>query len=68
LWTDAIPLFRRPLLSGGPDVAPPSLPAHQHRTDFINAHNDNPQGFTWTAPVQRLLDKVHRAQKLLDKI
>ena len=37
-------------------------------TDFIDAHNDNPQRFIWTAPVQRILEKVERARKTLDKI
>jgi transposase len=37
-------------------------------TDFINAHNDHPQRFIWTAPVQRILEKVQRARKTLDKI
>jgi transposase len=37
-------------------------------TAFIDAHNDNPQTFIWTAPVQRILDKVQRARKTLDKI
>jgi transposase len=37
-------------------------------TAFIDAHNDNPQNFIWTAPVQRILDKVQRARKTLDKI
>ena len=37
-------------------------------TDFIDAHNEEPQRFIWTAPVQRILDKVQRARKTLDKI
>jgi len=37
-------------------------------TDFINAHNDHPQRFIWTAPVRRILEKVQRARKTLDKI
>ena len=37
-------------------------------TEFIQAHNENPETFIWTAPVQRILDKVERARKTLNKI
>jgi len=37
-------------------------------TDFIDDHNDHPKRFIWTAPVQRILEKVERARKTLDKI
>jgi len=37
-------------------------------SNFIDAHNDNPHRFIWTAPVQRILEKVQRARKTLDKI
>jgi transposase len=37
-------------------------------TRFIDAHNENPHRFIWTAPVQRILEKVQRAKKVLDKI
>ena len=37
-------------------------------TSFIDVHNDNPQRFIWTAPVQRILDKVQRARNTLDKL
>ena len=35
--------------------------------DFIDAHNDNPQTFIWTASVQRILEKVQRARDTLNK-
>lgn len=35
---------------------------------FVDTHNENPQTFIWTAPVQRILEKVERARKTLDKI
>ena len=37
-------------------------------TTFIQAHNGCPQHFIWTAPVQRILEKVERARRTLDKI
>ncbi len=37
-------------------------------TNFIDAHNEDPQRFIWTAPVQRILDKIEQARKNLDKI
>jgi transposase len=36
-------------------------------TRFIDAHNDNPKRFIWTAPVRRILEKVQRARNTLDK-
>ncbi len=41
---------------------------HDAITNFIQAHNENAQAYIWTAPVQRILEKVGRARKTLDKI
>jgi transposase len=37
-------------------------------TDYIAAHNENPQTFVWTAKVADILAKVRRARAVLDKI
>jgi transposase len=37
-------------------------------SNFIDAHNNNSHRFIWTAPVQRILEKVQRARNTLDKI
>ena len=34
---------------------------------FIEAHNDAPQSFTWTAKAEDILAKVRRAREVLDK-
>jgi transposase len=34
--------------------------------DFISAHNDDPQPFVWTAPIEQLLPKIVRAHEALD--
>ena len=35
--------------------------------EFILRHNENPQPFVWTAQVEKILEKVGRAQKSLEK-
>lgn len=35
---------------------------------FIDAHNQNPKSFTWTAKVETILAKVRRARAVLDKM
>ncbi len=35
---------------------------------FIDAHNQNPKSFTWTAKVETILAKVRRARTLLDRM
>ena len=37
-------------------------------TDYIQAHNQDPKPFVWTAKVENILAKVRRARALLDKI
>lgn len=34
---------------------------------YIDAHNENPKRFTWTAKAEAILEKYHRARKTLDK-
>jgi hypothetical protein len=34
--------------------------------DFIDAHNDDPKPFVWTAPVEKILPKIARAHRALD--
>jgi hypothetical protein len=34
---------------------------------YVEAHNDDPRSFTWTAKVKDILDKVRRAKAVLDK-
>ena len=34
---------------------------------YIQAHNENPKRFTWTAKVEDILEKYQRAKKTLDK-
>ena len=36
--------------------------------DYIEAHNENPKSFVWTAQVEDILVKVSRARAVLDKI
>jgi transposase len=36
-------------------------------TDYINAHNEDPETFCWTANAQDILEKVRRARAILDK-
>ena len=35
---------------------------------FIEAHNQNPKSFTWTAKAETILEKVRRARAVLDKM
>jgi transposase len=37
-------------------------------SEYITAHNANPQGFVWTAKAEAILEKVRRARAALDKI
>lgn len=37
-------------------------------TEYINAHNENPKPFIWTASATDILAKVKRAQKALNKL
>jgi transposase len=37
-------------------------------TDYIDAHNEDPKPFIWTAKVENILAKVRRARAVLDKI
>ena len=47
----------------------PSLPQLvQAITDYIAAHNENPQTFSWTAKAEDILAKVRRARASLDKV
>lgn len=34
---------------------------------YIDAHNENPKRFMWTAKAEAILEKYHRAKKTLDK-
>lgn len=34
---------------------------------YIDAHNEKPKRFTWTAKAEAILEKCHRARKTLDK-
>jgi transposase len=36
-------------------------------TDYIDAYNQNPQAFIWTAKAQDIIKKVNRARRVLDK-
>jgi len=35
---------------------------------YIDAHNENPQAFEWTAKAEDIIEKVRRAREVLDKI
>ena len=35
---------------------------------YINAHNDNPEPFIWTAEADKIIEKVGRARVALDKV
>lgn len=35
--------------------------------DYVDAHNDNPKSFIWTAQAQAIIEKVKRAKAVLDK-
>ena len=37
-------------------------------TDYIKAHNEDPQPFIWTATVENIMAKMRRARTVLDKI
>ena len=37
-------------------------------TTYIENHNQEPKAFTWTASVERILEKVRRAREVLDKV
>jgi transposase len=37
-------------------------------TDYIAAHNQDPQAFIWTAKAQDIIKKVTRARRVLDKV
>ena len=37
-------------------------------TDYIQGHNENPKAFVWTASAEKILEKVRRARKVLDKV
>lgn len=37
-------------------------------TDYIAAHNQDPQAFIWTAKTQDIIKKVDRARRVLDKV
>jgi transposase len=36
--------------------------------DFIEQHNQNPKPFAWTAPAERILEKVRRARAVLENV
>jgi transposase len=36
--------------------------------EFLNAWNENPRPFVWTATVEKIMEKVHRARRTLDGI
>lgn len=36
--------------------------------DYINNHNQNPQVFIWTAPVEQILTKVAKSKEVLDAL
>jgi len=36
--------------------------------DYIDNHNQNPQVFVWTAPVEQILTKVAKSKELLDAL
>ena len=35
---------------------------------YIDAHNENPQAFEWTAKAEDIIEKVRRAREVLNKI
>ena len=37
-------------------------------TAYIDAHNENPQSFEWTAKTEDIIEKVRRAREVLNKI
>jgi transposase len=37
-------------------------------TDYIDAHNEDPQSIAWTAKAETILEKVRRARPVLDKM
>jgi transposase len=36
--------------------------------DYIDAHNQNPHIFVWTAPVERILAKINKCKEVLDAL
>ncbi len=36
--------------------------------DYIGQHNENPEPFVWTAPAERILQKVRRARAVLENV
>ncbi|KUG21560.1 hypothetical protein ASZ90_006562 [hydrocarbon metagenome] len=36
--------------------------------DYIDAHNQNPHIFVWTAPVERILAKINKCKEALDAL
>jgi hypothetical protein len=36
--------------------------------DYIENHNQKPQVFVWSAPVERILDKIAKCKEALDAI
>jgi transposase len=36
--------------------------------DYIERHNENPKPFVWTAPAERILEKVRRARAVLENV
>lgn len=36
--------------------------------DYIEQHNENPKSFVWTAPAERILEKVRRARAVLENV
>ncbi len=36
--------------------------------DYIERHNENPRPFVWTAPAERILEKVRRARAVLENV
>ena len=37
-------------------------------TAYIDAHNENPNSFEWTAKAEDIIEKVRRAREVLNKI
>jgi hypothetical protein len=35
---------------------------------YLDAHNENPKPYTWTATAEAILDKVQRARTTLDQV
>jgi phage-related protein len=36
--------------------------------NYIDAHNQNPRVFVWTAPVERILTKISKCKEALDAL